>query len=679
MINYKQCDKKITCDTIICLDTEVSSAWLHSSGLIITCNDFCQLDKSTQKEYMPISLLYIWQVGIDDTVYYGRTLQELYEFISDITHNFNTECTIWVHNLAYEFQFLLNIIKFDNVFARAPHKVLKAERGKVIFRCSYNLTRLSLDNWGKQVGVKKLVGNLDYNVIRTPNTILTDDELQYCENDILVMFAGIASYRDKYETIEKIPLTQTGEIRERVKALFKGDIKYNQKIAKLLPSDEMYEILQLCFTGGYTHANYINAGKVISNVHSFDIASSYPFALISERYPATKFIEVSPKYFDKFFNDRNEYGEFNYSMLIKVELSHVTAKSYNTYISISHCEYYDRQSCSMDNGRIIDCEKIVMWCTNLDFDIIINAYDCSYNILECYQSKNEYLDKRLIEFILELFYNKTTLKNVAGYEGLYMQSKQFINSIYGMMVSRIVYDMIVFNQDDATWSKTAADFYSKISKLETTQLTNCYVAYQWGVFVTAYARYALWAAIFEIDDDVVYCDTDSVKFANNHDNVFVNLNKKRIEKAQRALKYHGLDVDKLHAVSKDGTEYTIGIFEQEKTYKKFKTLGAKRYAYTYENDNDVHITVSGVNKEKGAKQLKSINDFSDGLVFTYENTGKLCLRYLNDIPKVVWNKGLYDEYTSDCVFGINATPATYELSLAQSYKELLTIAIYGIL
>ena len=64
-------------------------------------------------------------------------------------------------------------------------KVVSNEFPNIEFRCSYMLTRLSLETWGKQLGVEKLVGFVDYEKLRTPLTPLTQEDLDYSEHCLL--------------------------------------------------------------------------------------------------------------------------------------------------------------------------------------------------------------------------------------------------------------------------------------------------------------------------------------------------------------------------------------------------------------------------------------------------------------------------------------------------------------
>ena len=123
---------------------------------------------------------------------------------------------VYVHNLSYEFQFLKGIYSFfpDDVFAVASRKVVKADMwGCFEFRCSYKLTNMSLKQFTSKMMVKhqKLSGEeFDYGVKRYPWTELTDEELEYCINDVwgLVEAVNALMARDE-DTLQTIPLTST--------------------------------------------------------------------------------------------------------------------------------------------------------------------------------------------------------------------------------------------------------------------------------------------------------------------------------------------------------------------------------------------------------------------------------------------------------------------------------------
>ena len=168
------------------------------------------------------------------------------------------------------------------------------------------LTRQSLANWAKneKLPIKKLVGDLDYTILRTPKTKITDTELQYCINDVLVMYHGLLKYKAKYEHICDIPLTQTGEVRRVIqnKMNCKEEYKYRKNCIELIPRTlDEYKRLVDIFCGGYTHANFIHARKIIENVECKDIASSYPTVMCLEKYPMTRFIKCKP--YEKYFNN----------------------------------------------------------------------------------------------------------------------------------------------------------------------------------------------------------------------------------------------------------------------------------------------------------------------------------------------------------------------------------------
>lgn len=603
-------------DNIFTFDIETSSAWYTPEHKLIEYdfnygNDF-------YKQCVPFSLCYIWQFGINDTVLYGRELNMFYELLLELSELIDG-AQIWVHNLAYEFQFLLNFIEFDKIFARSPHKVIYADWHHIRFRCSYFLTRLSLEAWGIQTGVhQKKTGQLDYLVNRTPLTELTDDELDYCENDILVMYAGLLKYRDKYENVHNIPLTQTGEIRRVVKDMYKNDMDYHRKMTELLPRNaDEYRFIKQAFQGGYTHANAPHVGRVINNVHSCDISSSYPTVMCSEKFPMGRWFFVRPYEFSKYYNA-------DYSLIVDVTFTNIKAKSSITYISTSKLlgnktlfknngevhTVVNGHVVYGDNGRVIRSKEIRMVCTNIDLDIInmfYNFTDIKFN--KIYASKNEYLDEKLVAYTLELYNNKTTLKNVVGKEDLYTQSKQFLNSLYGMCVTDIAQDDVSFISEE--WHVLETDINQALDELRCKPYKN-FLAYQHGVFITAYARRNLMQVVAQMPSDVIYCDTDSIKYVGNHDILFQEYNENITEKLKKCLNWYNLDESLICPYAPNGEQQHLGHYEKEKDYTGFITQGAKRYAYTYDNElKDIHITVSGVNKKQGGKALARLEDFKE--------------------------------------------------------------------
>ena len=632
------------CKDIIVLDIEVTSAWLENGKVI-------GYEKGKPAEYWneltPLSLPYIWQVSYNDKVYYGREFDDLYYVFADLRKDVQYIC--WVHNLSYEFQFLCNIFEWKNVFARSPHKVMKCtpkEFPNIEFRCSYFLTRLSLETWGNDLGVYKLKGDLDYESIRTPLTKLTEKEMAYCERDCQVVYTGIQKYVKQYGDQFNIPLTQTGTVRREVKTRLIKDWRYRRFIKILVPADaDEYRILQEIFSGGYTHANRKHAGKTITGIiEHYDFASSYPTVMLAEKYPMTpwyrKFSKKIPK--ESEFEDN--------AFIFKIKFKNIECKTDNTYIQSCKCYL---EHAKYDNGRVLSADTLIMYMTEQDWLTIKETYTWEEKeLLECYKSRKGYLPKPFLEYILELYKNKTMLKGVEGMEELYMQAKQYINSLFGMCVTAIVQSDVEFSEGDWTMEKlTSKKVNDKFSELRKEKGTKCnyFLSYSWGCYVTAYARRNLWRCIESVDHDMLYSDTDSIFVQGHHD--FSWYDKEITEKLKRACVKNNLDFESTRPKDKHGIERPLGIFTREDDCSEFRTLGAKRYVERRVNDNKLHLTVSGINKGAVALLDNDINNFVENFDFDKDSdyVTKRLATYINEQPYVIYPDG----YESTIDYGIN--------------------------
>ena len=650
------------CNSIMTFDIEVSSAWLENGKVI-------PYRKGESADYwnnlQPLALCYIWQFSCDGVVYYGRELRDFLKVLDDLPSD--VEIIIWVHNLSYEFHFLTNILTWDSVFARSSHKPIKAkskEYPNIEFRCTYMLTRLSLATWGEQLGVAKMVGDLNYDKLRTPLTKLTDKELKYCEMDCLVVEAGIKSYLKKYKKQRFIPMTQTGTVRQEVKEILMSDEEYVKKIKRLVPkSPEEYKRLQTVFAGGYTHANRYWSGQTIEgHIEHYDFASSYPTVMVAEKYPMTPWLYLGSE-----MPNEDSFEDYAYILILK--FSQLKSISLNTYIQASKV---NAKNMKLDNGRVISADELTITITEQDYITIKNNYEWEdLEVIKVYRSKKDYLPKPFVEYILELYANKTELKDVEGKEELYMQSKQYINSMFGMCVTAIVQAEVELVGDEWIVKPLTRDFVQH--KLEQLSQSNprekrYFLSYSWGCWVTAYARRNLWKCIESCDHDVLYCDTDSIFVLGKHD--FSWYNDEITKKLKTACKKQNLDFNKTRPKTPKGKEKPLGIFDSEDSCTEFKTLGAKRYVERREGDGKLHLTVSGINK--GAVELLNdyIDNFEDGFNFDKDAdcvTKKLST-YIVDMPTVKWNDGYISTYTH----GINLRRTGYVLSMTDEYKKLIS-------
>lgn len=653
--------KKLYDDNIFTLDVETSSIFYanniyHSFNYDLTPEYYRNAEK--------FGILYIWQFSINDIVLYGRTLQELLEFIIKLHERIPATKIIYIHNLAFEFQFLRNILPEMTAFARKRRHPLKATCSEfnLEFRCSLSLTGMALKKLPKALGldVEKQVGLLDYDKLRLPVTPLTDDEMKYCEYDCIVLYKAIQKHKAQYKNVFNIPLTQTGKVRRVIKAIYKKNRSYYRKLVSMLPTTfREFKVLCTAYSGGYTHANAMYCDDEINNVHSMDIASSYPAVMIAEKFPMTKFIPTKKvRRFEDMDKDKAYILDVTFTNLCGII-------SYN-YLSKSKAV-----SCNKvveDNGRIAVAKEIRYILTDVDISIIQKTYKYEYVINAAHVARKEYLDKNFVEYIIELYNGKTSLKDIPDKDDLYKQHKEFINALYGMCVTNTIRDEVVFK--DNSWSIDVLDAVHIEEKLiEQTKKNKAFVNYSWGVYITAYARANLWNIIIQISDDVVYTDTDSVKYINapKNNKYFEDYNNRMLDKLTLAMNHHEIPLNKVQPKDINGVIHTIGLYEYEGCYNVFKTLGAKKYCY--EKGGKLHITVSGVNKETGAKAMHSISDFTEHLIFDYNNSGRLIMTYCDNQPEITVTDYMGNTQTISQQFGINGMKTTYHLGISELYKD----------
>lgn len=725
--------KSFACQNIQTFDIETSNGWRQPDGTVLGFDhNLYNTDESYKKQIdlgEPVSLLYVWQYAIEDgddiKVFMGRTWEDYEDFMDMLTKEIRRQAVYgqasldrfqetlyaqevkhsvsmktFIHNAGFEFQHLRNIwedefagkskgrkAKYGNVFARNPRKPMKftvsINKVRIEHRDSLVLTQKSLRAWCKdeKLPVQKLEEPKNYYlVMRTPDTPLTDEEITYSINDVVSMVYGLKKYRDKYGTLNNIPLTQTGAVRakcrERV-CLTNPD--WATKCAEITRNYTPQDFKNLCqlFQGGWTHANKMYVDKVLHDVKCFDFASSYPAVMTTRTFPVSQFEQCDVKEFSDL--EAQDIHHAKYHWYAKIKVKRFCSKLDNTYWSLSKVCCNDRPLVDgqiVDNGRIYYADEATILVVDLDWDTFKKAYSMKeYEVLELYKSEAGYLPVELILTILEYFQYKSSLKGDADKESLYNESKQFINSIYGCAVTKIVTDLITF--DGAGWDTTKFNDELFYETVQAAKPENTFLAYQQGIWVTAWARHNLWDFILELDNRVAYCDTDSIKglFDENDIDFITNYNKTIVQVEEEVANKLGFDPNLYTAKTMEGSVKRLGIMEREPDCLEFKTLGAKRYVDKVWSKKKqayvVECTIAGLPKEAGEKKLKSVSDFNDQVVWRTDESEKVIAMYNDNQKPCIWRDRDNRPYKSDAKFGICLQPTTFDLSMSKEFRLFL--------
>lgn len=643
------------------------------------------------------SYMYIWMFGIGTDVYYGRTWEQFGEFvqmlISQLELSLCNRLIIYVHNLGYEFQFFRKFFDWNNVFSVDDRKPIKAviEQG-IEFKCSYILSGFSLANLSKNLinhKIEKMVGELDYSLIRNSKTIMTDEELGYCKNDILIILYYINEQISIYDNnITKIPLTNTGRVRKFVKdkcyftdkkhkKSSKGKYKrYRELMQELTLEQDDYKMLQRCFMGGFTHASIKYVGELVEDVTSIDFTSSYPSVMLAEKYPMSKPIKVDLRKED--FEELLENDDVGLMFDIKIKNLH-SRLTYETYLSESKC--INKTNATINNGRVYKADEVITTITDIDYRIMKQCYTWdSIEVANCHKFYMQYLPKPILESILELYQNKTTLKDVEGYEVEYLLSKGMLNSVYGMTVTDIVRELIEYIEEWNIVKPSDEEIKTQIDTYNNS--TNRFLYYPWGVWVTAYARLNLWSGILNVGEDYIYSDTDSIKLVNyeKHKPYIEWYNQDLIKKLKKMCNFRKIDFNLMKPKTKEGVDKMMGVWDYDGHYTHFKTLGAKRYLVRYDNE-DLVLTVAGLSKKNGINYLNKIcnNDykkvfdmFDDELYIPSEETGKNTHTYIDDEMKI---QSIDYQGNKESIYipsSIHLGKCEFTLSISKQYNKFLT-------
>ena len=627
-------------DVLMMLDTETSKE----------CeNDFI-IEKHKgieRKKYIPVrNYIVIWTLSIrffnkNICTLYGRNPLELTDCIEKILEHLKGDKTLlFVHNLSYDNTFLEKFFfkKFGfpekQLNTKSHYPISISYKNGLILRDSLILAQRKLDSWGKDLSAEhhKLLGSWKYDVIRHQNTVLSDNELSYAENDTLVGVECLDIIMSQLKKcIYSLPMTATGIPRNELYLKSKKQRAKEWFLQTVLPLDLYLWFERWIYHGGYSHGNRNIIGELFDYAECRDFASSYPFSLIVEKYVSSQFVKIDDGDIDVnlIIENMDNYAYVFTLVLLNVDL--IDDDVSMPFIQVSKCQKLYEPIC--DNGRVLSAKYLEISYTEQDLYICLKQYKFDrIAVVNCYYAQKDYLPNWFRDYVFECYKEKCELK-FSDNQALYNIAKSKVNSLYGMAVQKPLKEDIIEDYETGEYIETEMSKEEQIEKYqEYIDNPKKILPYHIGVYCTAYATRHLFDLAECIDYENgglwLYSDTDSI-YSNKW-----NEEKLKIYNDNVKQKLIDSGYDKIIV---DGHTFWLGIAEIDGVYSEFITVGSKRYACRYAEHeankkkvwNKLKITVAGVPKEKGVLALNdNILNFKKGLIFDGELTGKKTHAYV---------------------------------------------------
>ena len=570
-----------------------------------------------------VGIMYHWQWLIHKTIFIGRTWEQFDRFQRKLREilglRFNVHLNVFVHNLGFEFQYLRShlSVRPESIISRKNREVLKCstEEG-FILRDTYAISNKSLDDTVQDLfmdGISKLK-TLDYSKVRTPETYISTEELEYCLMDVICVAKYVDSMIGEYKHYNNIPITFTDIARRHLRSSLSND--YFELLRKdyVIRDFDEFLALQNALHGGFVYSK----NGYFENVTSMDIKSMYPSVVLTCKLPigtSTYYDAEECNIPTQFLDDENKF------CIVTAEL--IGVKPYNEsflVMSRNHIFNIDGQleadNLYCEHNRVYSADRLVIVCTAEDLSIYKTYYNIDrVGILEMYAWDTDYIPLELAKYLINLFSKKESLPD--GIEK--RKVKVELNSLgFGVHATSPCRDGYAYSESKC-WHPKSHDFNAEINRYNYPVNKRGRVThFAWGIAIPALARRRLFNVIDCMElDDIIYIDTDSIKFIGDYSELFEDYNNLVIEYNAKVALERFLNVTKFS---------NIGTFVNEGTASRFKTLGPKKYIFEINNKITRHISGLPIT---GAK-LVNFSNFDESLILDSDVSGKTSSIYIDD-------------------------------------------------
>ena len=592
-------------------ETKTTDAPIYTTGIGFDTESTTIYTDDTRKTIKDC-FCYSYQVAVGAEHYaIYRTLEQFIEFLKVLqsvleyhkeAYGTNAKVYIWVANLAHEWSFikyrLMNEFTATKIFAKTVRDLLFIEFGDIQFRECIGLFGSSLADIAKNwTTTQKAVGDLDYDLIRTSYTPLTEQEKHYCINDVIIlaeMHSAVLKAFAQENGAVRIPFTSSGFVRMKLKESIRDcadltDERENTAQYYKRPPKSNIELIMrqnrglfvspeqwaLCrnygYSGGLCGSNIKEVGKNLKNVTCADLTSDYPAQLLHEKFPRGKLKEYDIKDYTKIKAEKRPY--FILALVdFDSKTQHATFSKHKILNYKEDC-YKDTfgqvQELIVYNGKVLHCKNAVVVLNDIDISAYLMIYNLHITPLKLWAfSGYAKIPSWLFDSISEDYINKAVLKHNGNTKSTeYRECKKRINSYYGVLATKEQDCLDVFCADNGL-------FKPRKKKSIKQNFAECWLNPYYAFWCTSYARRILMYYISKYPDNIIQYDTDSLYFKSSK-----TVSRETLEHDLRAYNAEQMRINQ--RIFKDNKNIELlldlGCWDFEETYNQFLAMGAKKY------------------------------------------------------------------------------------------------------
>lgn len=407
-----------------------------------------------------------------DNVEVGNSIEDFFERIKKEANPY-----IYFHNLKFDGEFILYYLMthgFEYVESREKRtntfSTLISDMGlfysievyfevgkktkKVTFIDSLKIINQTVESMPKTFKLEENKLEIDYNLPREIGHILTNDEVEYVKNDVVIVAKALKYLFDMGLTKMTAGSNALSEYKEitrlnRFRSLYKP---LNYDIDK---------DIRRAYRGGFTYLNPLYKNKSVKDGEVLDVNSLYPSVMYKEILPFGE-----PFYYEGEYQEDKVYPLYIQRLTCSFKLKPGKIPT----IQIKHSRFVDNEYLE-DSG----IEPVALTLTSVDLKLFLEQYDV-WDLH--YESGWKFKGMRgLFTEYIDKWIKVKNDSTISGNKGMRQVAKIMLNSLYGKFA-------------------TSLDVQSKIPYLENDivkyrlgeKSTKDGVYLPMGAFITAYAR-----------------------------------------------------------------------------------------------------------------------------------------------------------------------------------------------